>query len=111
MNSEQEIRAKLGDFAADQDLMRDVYMTDSQRAAYQRILSRALEQREGFVMVPVEPTPEMLRPFAAMAILAQGHDPDEPQPPHGEYPRWYGACSPIATAYAAMLAAAPKESE
>lgn len=63
MNAEQEIRAKLGDFAADQDLMRDVYMTDSQRAAYQRILSRALEQREGFVVVPREPTEAMLARF------------------------------------------------
>jgi len=47
MNRQQEIRAKLGDFAADQDLMRDVYMTSSQRAAYERILARAIEQREG----------------------------------------------------------------
>lgn len=86
MNSEQEIRAKLGDFAADQDLMRDVYMTDSQRAAYQRILSRALEQREGFVMVPREATPEMVLAF-------QSGEP-------GDKSFW--GC------YRAMLAAAPQ---
>lgn len=47
MNAEQEIRAKLGDFAADQDLMRDVYMSRAQREAYERILARALQQQGG----------------------------------------------------------------
>lgn len=41
---------------ADIDLMRDVYMTDSQRQAYNRILARALSPPasagEGFVCVP-----------------------------------------------------------
>lgn len=92
MNAEQEIRAKLGDFAADQDLMRDVYMTDSQRAAYQRILSRALEQPasaagvEGMVLVPREVTPEMVLAF-------QSGEP-------GDKSFW--GC------YRAMLAAAPQ---
>lgn len=98
MNSEQEIRAKLGDFAADQDLMRDVYMTNSQRAAYQRILSRALEQPEGreAVAEPAngrEVVAEMVRRFLSWRV------PPDFAPDGGISftPHPYPECWPIGT--------------
>jgi hypothetical protein len=60
-----------------------------------------------WVLVPVEPTPEMLEPMAREDCKHDGFDPDEPMPPHGQYPRWYDRCGPLAEIYLAMLAARP----
>jgi hypothetical protein len=60
-----------------------------------------------WVLVPVEPTPEMLEPMAREDCKHDGFDPDEPMPPHGHYPRWYDRCGPFAEIYRAMLAARP----
>jgi hypothetical protein len=61
----------------------------------------------GWRLVPVEPTPEMLEPFARVLCRSLEIDPDEPERPHGEWPVWYGQCGPLAAAFAAMIAAAP----
>lgn len=63
---------------------------------------------ETAVLVPREPTPEMLEPFARVLCSALDLDPDEPVAPHGEWPQWYDNCQPLAVAFRAMLAAAPK---
>jgi hypothetical protein len=60
-----------------------------------------------WVLVPVEPTPEMLEPMAREDCKHDGFDPDEPMPPHGQYPRWYDRCGPFAEIYLAMLDARP----
>lgn len=65
----------------------------------------------GCVIVAEEPTPEMLRPFAAELVKSHGYDPEEPCPPHGEYPRWYEACGGMADAYRAMLKAAQENDD
>ena len=57
-------------------------------------------------MVPVEPTPEMLEPFARALCEARRIDPDEPCAPHGEFPTWFGQCGPVAEAWPLALAAA-----
>lgn len=66
-------------------------------------IARALEQREGFVMVPREPTPEMVNAACAIKLrrlneLAAGKDGN-------------GIEAGIREDYSAMLAAAPKENE
>lgn len=65
-----------------------------------------------YKLVPVEPTPEQIEPFARQWCISNGIDPDEPQPPHGEYPRWYGEAGPFAEMWkaisASMLSAAPE---
>lgn len=66
-----------------------------------------LAVKEGWKMVPVEPTPEMVEPFARRECLAAGLDPDEPQPPHGEFPRWYGLGGKWHALLKEALAAAP----
>ena len=69
-------------------------------------LLHALETR-GFVVVPANPTVEMLKPFAVVLCHHQGiDDPDRPQPPHGEYPLWYERCGPMQNAFDEMLTAA-----
>lgn len=65
-----------------------------------RAIARALEQREGFVMMPREPTPEMVNAACAIKLrrlneLAAGKDGS-------------GIEAGIREDYAAMLAAAPK---
>ena len=67
----------------------------------------AVSEVEGWQMVPVEPTPEMLEPFARQFCIQNGIDPDEPQSPHGQYPSWYERCSGFDAQYRASLAAAP----
>lgn len=77
-------------------------------------LVRALKRPEaldGWKLVPVQPTPEMLEPMAREDCKRDGLDPDEPEPPHGHYPRWYGRCSAYDAMYRAMLAAAPTPPE
>lgn len=66
---------------------------------------------DGWKLVPVQPTPEMLEPMAREDCKRDGLDPDEPEPPHGHYPRWYGRCSAYDAMYRAMLAAAPTPPE
>jgi hypothetical protein len=44
---------------------------------------------------------ERLEPIARQLVAAMGLDPDEPVPPHGEWPRWYGACGPLEAALSA----------
>lgn len=61
----------------------------------------------GWKLVPEEPAPEQLRSLAEGWCRDNGIDPDEPQPPHGEYPRWYEACDQFANMYRTMLSAAP----
>lgn len=46
-----------------------------------------------------EPTPEFLEPFARRWCIDNGIDPDEPVPPHGEWPRWYDCCGEFAAMY------------
>lgn len=58
-------------------------------------------------IVPVEATPEMLEPYAREWCEGARLDPDEPEPPHGEYPRWYAACAAYSYLFAKSLAAAP----
>lgn len=58
-------------------------------------------------VVPVEPTPGMVEPFARRECVALGLDPDEPCPPHGEYPRWYGNGAVPARLLKQSIAAAP----
>lgn len=63
---------------------------DKARAALESALRMALAAREGFVMVPVEPTPEMLNAFYDAEYQDDGGD------------------SKFSQAYRAMIAAAPK---
>jgi hypothetical protein len=65
---------------------------------------------DGWVLVPKEPTPEMLEPFARVLCSVLNIDPDEPKAPHGEWPTWYDECQPLAVAFTAMLQAAPSPS-
>ncbi len=56
-------------------------------------------------VVPLEPTPEMLEPFARQFCIVQGIDPDKQVSP--DWPAWYPTCQAMAACYEAMLAAAP----
>ena len=66
---------------------------------------RAHDEAAGMVLVPKEPTEAMIKPLASAALKIVGIDPDEPCPPHGEYPRWYEIGGEMTTAYTAMLSA------
>lgn len=61
-------------------------------------------------LVPVEPTPEQIEPFARQWCISNGIDPDEPTPPHGEWPRWYDNAGPFAEMWKTISAAlTPRE--
>ena len=51
-----------------------------------------------------EPTPEQIEPFARQWCISNGIDPDEPTPPHGEWPRWYDEAGPFAAMWKTISA-------